>query len=71
MKIFIEFETDNAAFIDNPREIEDVLIAAGMKVHACIREAIEDDEASCKLRDSNGNVIGHVKAEAAYAEKGD
>jgi len=50
MKISIEFDTDNAAFDDNPHELEDVLEQAARKI----------SQGGGTLLDSNGNKIGTV-----------
>jgi hypothetical protein len=55
MKCKIEIEMDDAAFEDNPRELEDILINATDKVVSS-----EADGLKRKLLDSNGNVVGWV-----------
>lgn len=53
MNISIEFETGNAAFEDNPNEIEYVLEQVARKV----------SQGGGSLFDSNGNKIGKVAIE--------
>ena len=60
MKITIEFSTDNAAFEDNPREVEQLLLQA-------TKDALEEEDSSESwvhlLFDSNGNSCGTVRGE--------
>jgi hypothetical protein len=68
MKIRIEFEADNAAFVDNfPSEISLVFRQAETKileqlgrVEGCVCTA---PEAADKLLDTNGNTVGTVAVE--------
>jgi hypothetical protein len=57
MKIQIEIDLDNAAFQDNPGELAQILekIPHNMKPG--------DDG---KLRDSNGNTVGHWEANESF-----
>jgi hypothetical protein len=54
MKITIDIKTDNAAFQDNDRELNQILTyAVGMICNYGDREG--------NLRDSNGNTVGKFK----------
>jgi len=59
MKIRIEFDTDNAAFEDNPLEIRDVLEQASNKAASLMISG----SGKLGLRDSNGNTVGTVEVE--------
>lgn len=60
MKITIEFRDDNAAFEDNPREVEQLLLQA-------TKDALEEEHSSENwmhlLFDSNGNSCGTIRGE--------
>jgi hypothetical protein len=65
MKISVEFDTNNAAFDENPSmEIRDVLNQAAAKAFQILTEG---GGVSCageaRLRDTNGNTVGTVKVE--------
>ena len=55
MKISIEFDTDNAAFIDNPDEAGRILRQLASEV---------SENGSGLIRDHNGNGIGSWRWEA-------
>jgi hypothetical protein len=52
MKIIININTENAAFEDNPCELENILAGAILKMKT---------EKEGNLRDSNGNKVGNFK----------
>lgn len=57
MKIEITISTDNAAFTDDPGELDRVLRTVASKV-----EGLEPGD-SASLRDINGNTVGSVRVE--------
>lgn len=57
MKIQITINTGNAAFTDDPRELDRILGTVAEKV-----EGLEPGE-SANLRDINGNTVGSVRVE--------
>lgn len=62
MKITIEFDTENAAFEDNPtQEVNGLLKQAS----AIVADILTDNRCryTVKLRDSNGNTVGTVVGE--------
>lgn len=63
MKIVIEFDTDNAAFEDNPNEWRAIFLQAVGKVKSQLQRKpclCNHPESVDKLIDSNGNTVGTV-----------
>jgi hypothetical protein len=54
MKIVIYIKTDNAAFEDNPEELENILELVSRKIGAA-------GQREGSLLDSNGNKVGNFK----------
>ena len=54
MKIVIDIKTDNAAFEENPDELQSILIEAAENI-------AQSDSRECNLYDSNGNRVGVYK----------
>lgn len=53
MKITIDIKTDNAAFEENPQEVEMILKETAKKIGNGYRDG--------NLRDSNGNTVGKFR----------
>ena len=53
MKIVIDIKTENAAFEENPQEVEMILKETAEKIGLGDRDG--------KLMDSNGNIVGKFK----------
>lgn len=62
MKITININTGNAAFEDNPSEIEDILKSA-------ITGFVQYGERERSLRDNNGNKVGNFKVTGKNARQ--
>ena len=56
MEIKIKFHTDNAAFTEDPYEIQDVLNKSFKKI---LESSITDEDDGDWIYDSNGNKIGY------------
>ena len=54
MKIVIDIKTDNAAFKDDPEELQSILIEA-------VENIAQTDTKECNLYDNNGNRVGAYK----------
>ena len=61
MRILVEFATDNAAFEDNPNEVERILDSA---FEFARLYAGADTNAKRIIRDTNGNTVGAVTVES-------
>ena len=56
MKITIQIDTHNAAFEDNPSELEDLLTLVAKSVGS-------DGKTEGRLHDTNGNPVGNYKVQ--------
>ncbi len=67
MKVYIEFDTDNACFEDNfEGSLTHVLAKAALKIQKHVvayKRCVVLPEATDNLLDINGNTIGSVKTE--------
>lgn len=57
-RVVMQIETGNAAFEDNPQELQGVIRQAARKVS----DSRKIERIDSKLRDTNGNTIGFIKA---------
>jgi hypothetical protein len=57
MTITITIECDNAAFVDNPREVTTILERLAAELDGA---SLVDYRGSTRLLDSNGNTVGSV-----------